>query len=638
MTTEIAQTAQRGVEIVVPLTKLKKSPRNARRTPHTPAHIEALAASIAVKGVLQPPVLETERDGEGAPTGSYLVTIGEGRRQALALLAKRKVIAKTTPVRCTLDDANDAFEVSLDENVTRVAMHPADQFEAFRSLAETKGWSAEEIAARFGVSAQVVRQRLRLGAVSPKLMEAYRADDLTLDQLMAFAVSEDHERQEQVFDHLSYNRSASHIRRMMTENEVEASDRRATFVGVDAYQAAGGRVRRDLFVEDGGGWFEDVALLERLALEKLQAEADRVVSEDGWRWAEAHIDYPQSHGLRRLYASAPDHDEAEAARLTVLADEYDALVVGIDDEDELPEDVRARVAAIDAELQAASEPRFSEDQRRLSGVFIVLDWEGRLRIEKGFVRAEDEPQAPGPAVDNGDEGDQPADEPRDETSDGLRPLSDRLIADLTAHRTAALRDALAGQPQIALAATVHALVLRTFYHGRSLTCLELDAKSAALAQHAEGFAESIAARSIEARHAGWASRLPQEAEDVWPAILALSADDRLSLLAHCVSQSVNALRVFAGRASALAHAEVLAAGLGLDMNAYWRPTAPAYFARASKAHILAAVTEGVSPAVAEQLAGMKKDAMAVAAAERLAGTGWLPTILRSSGEITDPAV
>ena len=125
---------QDGDVIDVPLNKLKKSPRNARRTPHAEADIEALAASIAVKGVLQAPVVEPETDAAGAPTGCYFVTIGEGRRLALLLRAKRKEIKKTEPVRCVVNLSNDPHEISLDENVTRTGMHPADQFEAFRRL------------------------------------------------------------------------------------------------------------------------------------------------------------------------------------------------------------------------------------------------------------------------------------------------------------------------------------------------------------------------------------------------------------------------------------------------------------------------------------------------------------------------
>jgi hypothetical protein len=158
-----------GTEIFIPLNKLKKSPKNARKTPHSEAAIEAYAASIAAKGILQNLVVEPELDGDGTATGFYSVTIGEGRRAQL-LRVKRKEIKKTEPIRCIVDTANDPHEISLDENVTRENMHPADQFEAFKKLADERGFGAEEIAARFGVTPHVVRQRLRLGAVSPKLM------------------------------------------------------------------------------------------------------------------------------------------------------------------------------------------------------------------------------------------------------------------------------------------------------------------------------------------------------------------------------------------------------------------------------------------------------------------------------------
>lgn len=184
-----------GGEIFIPLNKLKTSPRNARKMPHSEAAIEALAASIAAKGLLQNLVVEPEVDADGAATGFYLVTIGEGRRLAQLLRVKRKEIKKTELIRCVLDVANDATEISLDENITRTDLHPADQFEVFRYLAEVKGYGAEEIAARFGITAHVVRQRMRLASVSPKLIQIYRAGELTLEQLMAFAITADHERQ-----------------------------------------------------------------------------------------------------------------------------------------------------------------------------------------------------------------------------------------------------------------------------------------------------------------------------------------------------------------------------------------------------------------------------------------------------------
>jgi ParB family chromosome partitioning protein len=180
MTAKLQIVTESGVEIDVPLNKLKKSPKNARKVPHTEAHIAALAASFRAKRMLQPLVVEPELDEAEAPTGFYLVTIGEGRRLAHKLRAKLGEIPKTAKIRCVVETALDAQEISLDENVTRNAMHPADQFEAFRDQAERRGFGPEEIAARFGVSPQLVRQRLRLGAVSPKLMAVYREDGLTL--------------------------------------------------------------------------------------------------------------------------------------------------------------------------------------------------------------------------------------------------------------------------------------------------------------------------------------------------------------------------------------------------------------------------------------------------------------------------
>lgn len=618
----------------IPLNRLKKSPRNARKTPHSAADIEALAASTREKGLLQPPVVEPERDADGQPTGCYLVTIGEGRRLSQLLRAKRKEIKKTQPIRCVIDTAHDAFEISLDENVTRFAMHPADQFEAFRDLAESKGWSAEEIGARFGVSPALVRRRIRLGAVSPTLMAAYRAEDLTLDQLMAFAVSEDHARQERVYADLSYNRSPVFIRRMMTEHEVEAADRRARYVGVEAYEAAGGRVRRDLFSEDGCGWFEDAALLERLALEKLAAEAEGVRAAEGWLWAEGRLDYPYDHGCRRVYPRVVEPDAETQARLDALAEEYDAIVASCGEDEVLTEEQDDRLTVLDAELAAARPERYDPEAVARGGLFVILAQEG-ARIERGFVRPEDEAQAetdPDAAAEGAGDAATEADPPDDHAHrmETRKTLSERLVADLTAHRTAALRDALAEQPQVAFLAALHALTLQTFYRGAE-TCLDLRVSSLGLEGHAEGLAETTAGRSLEARHALWAGQLPDEPEALLATLQALPDKGRLALFAHVVSLSVNAVQRVGTSRRALAHAGVLADLVDLDMTRYWTATATSYFSRVTKALIAEAVAEGVSPEAAAPLTSLDKATMAARAEELLSGTGWLPPLLRRSG-------
>ncbi|WP_293353150.1 ParB/Srx family N-terminal domain-containing protein [Phenylobacterium sp.] len=468
MTQQIETIHQDGDVIDVPLNKLKASPRNARRTPHAEADIEALAASIAVKGVLQALVVEPEVDEAGTPTGSYLATIGEGRRLALLWLAKRKTIKKSHLVRCVVDLTNDPHEISLDENVTRAGLHPADQFEAFRRLSEERGLSAEEIAARFGVGAQVVRQRLRLGAVSPRLMEAYRAGDLTLDQMMAYAVSDDHARQEQVLDLLGPDRPAYLIRRTMTEAKVTATDRRAVFVGAEAYLEAGGTILRDLFTEDGGGWFEDPALLERLVAEKLDGMAEDVRRQEGWNWAEAHIDYPRTLGLARVYPHPVERSEDERVRMSALSEAYDALVSEWDAVEELPPEIAARFAEIDAALDAFGDgTAYDPEDIARGGVFVVLGPDGVARIERGLIRPEDMPAIEPEAEPEGETGDRPASAEGEVSpeieDDASAPLSERLVLDLTAHRTMALRDALGAHPTAALLAVVHSTALFAFY-------------------------------------------------------------------------------------------------------------------------------------------------------------------------------
>ncbi len=645
--TDQAHSVHRDGDVIdVPLNKLKKSPRNARRTPHTPAEIEALAASIEVKGVLQAPVVEPQTDADGAPTGAYFVTIGEGRRLALRLLASRKRIKKTHAVRCVVDLANDPHEISLDENVTRFRMHPADEFEAFREQAERKGRPAEEIGARFGVSAQVVRQRLRLGAVSPALMALYRAGELNLDQMMAFAVSEDHARQEQVLAQYGPDRPAYVIRRAMTEAKVSAQDRRAVFVGAEAYAEAGGTILRDLFTEDGGGWFEDAALMDRLAAEKLAGIAEAVRKAEGWKWAEPHIDFPRALGLARVYPHPVERSEEDKAKIDALSEEYDALVSEWDVVEDLPPEVEARFKEIDAALDAFGDgTAFDPEEIARGGVFVILGQDGVARIERGLIRPEDAPapepegeaEAPEGAAVGEAEGERPEVEVPEEEESGA-PLSERLVLDLTAHRTMALRDALAGHPTVALSAVVHALALFAFYPPYERPgCLEIKGTSTYLDGHAPGIEDTRAGRSIAERHAAWASRVPKAADALWAFVQGLGSGDLLDLLAHCARLTLTAVRApFARRPGAWAPAARLAEAVGLDMTGYWTATAASYFGRVTKGRIAEAVREAVSDEAAERIGSLKKPDMAVEAEALLAGKGWLPALLRASVAEPEP--
>ncbi|URI16220.1 ParB/RepB/Spo0J family partition protein [Brevundimonas albigilva] len=650
MTAQSTQTAQteatapqHGAEVIVPLNRLKASPRNARKTPHSPATIEAFAASIKAKGVLQPPVVEVERDGEGVPTGNYFVTIGEGRRQGLRLLAKRKAIKRTHPVRCIVDAENDAHEISLDENMTREAMHPADQFEAFQRLATEKGYGPEEIGARFGVSAHVVRQRLRLGAAAPELMAAYRAGALALDQLMAFCVSADQDRQRQVFEQLGEYRPVHAIRRAMTESKVAVSDRRARFVGVEAYEAAGGGILRDLFTEDGGGWLEDVVLLDRLVGEKLTGLADEAREREGWKWAEAGLEYPDLSAFGRVYPVAVERSEADAAEIAALSEEYDGIVSEAGDDGLSPE-ADARLEEIDKALQAfGPDFAYAPEARARAGVMVMLGHDGLARFERGLVRAEDVPaDPPSPwsedeAADDGVDGATPSsvDAPEDETPSAL---SDRLLIDLTAHKTMGLRDAVQADVNVALATVVHALVLQVFYSGYSVwTPLQLRLTTTGLERLAQGVDDSPAGRRVRDRCEAWGARLPERPEDLWGVVAALAPSDQLDLMACCAGVGLYAVRdPHDRRPGALAQAETLATAVGLDMAGTWTATAASYFTRVAKPKVLEAVTEAAGAQEAARIAGFKKADMAEAAERLIEGKGWLPAPLRTVSDAAEP--
>jgi ParB family transcriptional regulator, chromosome partitioning protein len=268
----------------IPFNKLVLSQSNVRRI-KAGVSIEELAQDIARRTLLQSLTVRPVLDGDGNESGMFEVPAGGRRYRALELLVQQKRLARTAPIPCVVRTEGLAEEDSLAENVQRAPLHPLDQFRAFRDL-RGKGMSEEEVAAVFFVSIQVVKQRLKLASVSPKLLDVYAEDGMTLDQLMAFTVNPDHERQEQVWDALqrSHNKEAYYVRRLLTEGAVRASDKRAHFVGVDAYEAAGGDVMRDLFQQDDGGWLQSPVLLDRLVAEKLEHEALRSALRDGNGW------------------------------------------------------------------------------------------------------------------------------------------------------------------------------------------------------------------------------------------------------------------------------------------------------------------------------------------------------------------
>jgi ParB family chromosome partitioning protein len=652
----------------IPFNKLALSQANVRRL-KAGVSVEDLAEDIARRGLLQSLNVRPVVDANGAETGQFEIPAGGRRYRALERLVRQKRLSKTALIPCIVRDPGvevSAEEDSLAENVQRVALHPLDQFRAFKTLCD-QGAGDEEIAARFFVAPAVVKQRLRLAAVSEKLLDVYTEDGMTLEQLMAFTVTADHARQEQVWEALqqSYNKEPYLIRRQLTESAVRASDRRARFVGLDTYESAGGVVLRDLFEDDNGGWLQDVALLDRLATEKLAAEAQKLAAE-GWKWIEVAVDFRYGHTshLRQLDGVTLELTPEEQTTFDALTAEYTKLEGEYEGAEELPDEVDTRLGEIEEALGAfESRPvRYEPAEIARAGMFVSIDADGHLAVARGYVRPEDEPSVPvgderpveGETHEAG--GTIPAASDvqrtvisigggeRDDDDDGsdaaIRPLPERLVGELTAHRTLALRDAVANNPQVALTALLHKLCLDTFQHSAPGACLEASVRHVFFPVQAPELKDSPSASAVAERHEAWKAELPKDDDALWEWLTTLNDTRRAALLAHCVSFGVNALYEKGDRyggpgvsahgvQNRIAQADRLARAVGLDMvETGWRPTVDNYLGRITKPRILEAVREAKGEQAAQLIDHLKKAEMAKEAERLLDGTGWLPEPLR----------
>jgi ParB family transcriptional regulator, chromosome partitioning protein len=369
---------------------------------------------------------------------------------------------------------------------------------------------------------------------------------------------------------------------------------------------------------------------------------------------EVALDFPYGHtfGLRQISGEPAAMSDKEIAAAEALRGEYDRLEQDHAEADELPEEIDRRLGEIEAALAALDERplKYDPDEVARAGVFISIDGSGALRIERGYIRPEDKPAIPevGPESDAEPNGvdiasrdvarapvvSAPSPEEREEEDDhGIKPIPDRLMTELTAYRTLALRDALAQDPDVAFLAALHALCLKLFYRYTPESCLDLDVKSVVFAGQAPGLNDAAVARAIDQRHQRWSEHLPRESADLWDALCAFDPDSRDGLFAHCVALSVNAVyEPWNRRPRALSHADRIAEAVSLDVAAAgWSPTVDNYFGRVTKARIVEAVREAKGETAAQLIEHLKKSAMAVRAEELLAGSGWIPEPLRTPG-------
>jgi ParB family chromosome partitioning protein len=605
----------------IPLNRLVPFAGNVRKT-RSKEFILELAASIKAHGLQQN--LVVKRDGK-----KFAVLAGGQRLAALQHLAKAGDVPPDFAVPCKIAEGDlDPVEISLLENAVRDDMHPADLFDAFRALVD-KGASVDDIAARFGRSVDSIRQLLKLGRVSPKLLKAYRADDLSLSQVKAFAVSDDHAAQEHVFKTMRPHTNSPHsIRAALTDGEIAGGDRRVTFVTVADYENEGGKLRKDLFTEGADSVFiQDAALLMSLATAKLERSAKRVAKE-GWKWTECHADfgYEQKAQFRRINAEPPPFTEELAAKVQLLEAELETLqdawyATNDGDAEEETSEVPQRIVEIEQQLAAIEEQRgepvWTPEQLAIAGAVVTIGHDGKTEILRGLVRPEDMPKRKPEKRETA---------AADESGKPQPPaLSASLAEDLTAQKSAALAAALAQQPDVALIAVVHGLASQVLLNAHD-AALQVSASNQSL-QRAEG---SKAVAQMDATRETWLRNVPATPEDLWTWCLGQEQSVLLELLAFCVACTVDAVRRKNDRpdCARLQFADMLGVAVGLDMKEWFAPDAKNYFSRVGKPQILDAIREGNGQPPAPAWEKLKKAELAALAEKELAGKAWLPTLLR----------
>jgi ParB family chromosome partitioning protein len=593
--------------IIIPLDHLALSPKNVRKTDAD--SVDDLLASIPVHGLIQSLAVEA-----GAKKGKFLVIAGGRRLKALQILAKEKIIAKDFPVPCRLV-TSEAEALSIAENVIRAPMHSADQFEAFAALI-TAGKSVEEVANAYGVSETIVKKRMKLAAVAPEIIAAYRADELKFEQVAAYAVEDSHDRQRAVFA-ANPDAHSSLIRRMLTEGEVTLADKRVKFVGIDAYVEAGGAVRRDLFAEnDAGVYLTDIGLLDQLFNAKLAGLIAEIKAE-GWREVSYHDgnywELQQTFKGRIYPTRVPITKDRQAER--DLLEERLELVSNQLEEDDQNTDLLAAFDQLDKELAAYDPAEIYADEDKARAVaLIMIDRDGNVQIERGLTEAAKGKGAAGSPI-----------VAVKLDIDGLPQVGNSLTVELAAVRCAVISADLATNSQKALAVTVYTMAIKLL-----LSYSSYDGPTSLSLSNGR-FAESISRGDMRPLAAlataleGARKALPEHPKDWLAHLLALDVGALLDLLAVFTAHSINPFGQYAPT-FAKAAADDLATSMDTQAARWVTLSDLDYLARVPKKQILAVVEKLYSRDKAEILSTMKKGDLVAKATELLDGK-WLPSQL-----------
>ncbi|KKY64914.1 ParB/RepB/Spo0J family partition protein [Klebsiella aerogenes] len=599
----------------VPLSALVKSPLNVRTIPYSVDSVRGLADSIEALGLLQNLIVHTLADGQSG------VAAGGRRLTALNLLAQEGRLAAdhTVMVKRVSDDI--AALASIAENEQRAAMHPAEQIAGFRTLAE-QGKTPAQIGDALGFGSRHVQRMLKLANLAPSLMEKLAQDELTVEQCQALCLEDDPARQVEVFESVkaSWSNAPAHlIKRAITETEMRTDNAKFLFIGREAYEAAGGYVREDLFSQDDGDGTADSVLVERLVQEKLERIAQDIQQREGWKWSRgraARIWYHGEDGKEFVQPVEPEPVYTpEQQRLDALREQYDTCDSVCDESDAIEADILAI-------QEAAAVSAWTDDMKSGAGVMVSL-YEGQVFVQRGVRLKADMPEetatnsAPVPFTSC--------------QVDAAEGISVPLLTKMSSERTLAVQAALMQQPEKAVALMVWRMCTCVF-SGCVTTPhpfrISLTVSHSSLTENAPSGKDGAAFGILMAEKTRLKALLPEGWEKDFTTFFTLNGEVLMSLMAFCTACSVDGVQTRDMGHTSRSTLDTVEAAIGFHLRDWWQPTKDNYFGSLKHPQIVASLKEAGLTGAAGDAEKMKKGDAAGHAEHFMQHTHWVPAWLK----------
>jgi len=600
----------------VPLSTLVKSPLNVRTIPYSVDSVRGLADSIEALGLLQNLIVHSLADGQSG------VAAGGRRLTALQLLAQEDRLAAdhTVMVKRVSDDI--AALASIAENEQRAAMHPAEQIAGFRTLAE-QGKTPAQIGDALGFGSRHVQRMLKLANLAPSLMEKLAQDELTVEQCQALCLEDDHARQAEILDTVkaSWSNAPAHlIKRAITESEMRTDSPKFRFIGREAYEAAGGYVREDLFSQDEGDGTADSVLVERLVQEKLEQIAQDIQQREGWAWSRGRAARIWYHGDDANEFVQPD--EPDPVYTPEQQQRLDELRQQWEDYDSRCDETDALEAEIEAIEQVAEVSAWTDEMKSGAGVMVSL-YEGQVYVQRGVRLKADKPE-------------------ETETSSITVPFTSRqpdaaegisvpLLTKMSSERTLAVQAALMQQPEKAVALMVWRMCTCVFA-GCVTTPhpfrISLTVSHSSLTENAPSGKSGAAFDILMTEKARLKALLPEGWEKDFTTFFALSGEVLMSFMAFCTACSVDGVQTRDMGHTSRSTLDTVEAAIGFHLRDWWQPTKENYFGSLKHPQIVASLKEAGLTGAAGDAEKMKKGDAAEHAECFMKQNRWVPAWLK----------